>query len=145
MALEEGQVGNKSSGKLAVMVVGVILALFLAIYMLSTAVSKQSVECKVPNDIKISYDKPLANDQRLDKSYWACNGMVCNRFMTPQEWVNKNCYNQNGQNLCVVKTPQGNLVYPLNALNLTAIRDCAEYLCLQEVIVRNASYIIPAP
>jgi hypothetical protein len=144
MALEEGEVGKKSPGKMVVIVLG-ILVMFVALYLLSVAASKQSVECKVPSDIKITYDQPVVKDAQLDKSYWACNGMVCNRFLTPQEWVNKNCYNQNNQNLCVVKTPQGNLVYPLNALNVTAIRECAEYLCLQEVIVRNASYIIPAP
>jgi hypothetical protein len=145
MTLEEGGMDSKSSIKTVLIVAGVLVAITAAIILLSTMAPKQAIECKVPNDIKITYDKPVATDQRLDKSFWACNGMVCNKFLTPQEWVTKNCYNQNDQNLCVVKTPQGNLVYPLTSLNITAIRECAEYLCMQEVLVRNASYIIPAP
>jgi len=83
-------------------------------------------------------------DERLNGTYWACNGLVCNRFYTPQEWVNKYCGMQDGQPICRVKTAQGDYIYPMNALNVSAIRECAEFICLQEVLVRNASYILPA-
>ena len=105
---------------------------------------QQAVECKVPADLKVTYDKPLS-DEALKGSYWACNGLVCNRYMTAQEWVNKNCFLQDNQAICRIRTQQGDFSYPLSAINLTAVRDCAEYLCLQEVLVRNASYMIKAP
>ncbi len=85
----------------------------------------------------------IENNPALNGSFWACNGLVCARYMTPQEWVARFCFARDGQNLCSVNTPQGPMDIALSALNLSAIQDCAEYTCVQEVLVRNASYAIP--
>ncbi|MFH1055785.1 MAG: hypothetical protein V1744_06820 [Candidatus Altiarchaeota archaeon] len=123
----------------------VTVVVVLAALLVSVNTAKQSVQCTVPKDLKVTYDKPVLADERLDKTYWACNGLVCNRYYAPQEWVNKYCAMKDGQAVCSVQTSQGNMVYPLNSLNVTAIKQCAEYTCMQEVLVRNASYVIPAP
>jgi len=87
----------------------------------------------------------LSSIPELKGGFWACNGLVCKRTMTPQEWVTRFCFAKDGQNVCSVNTPQGAMNVPLSALNLTAITDCAEYSCVQEVFVRNASYTLPVP
>jgi hypothetical protein len=86
-----------------------------------------------------------ATDALTKGSYWACNGFVCNRMRTPQEWVNRNCVQNNNQVVCKVTTSQGDMAFPIEALNLSAIKECAEYLCVQEVMVRNASYTFSSP
>jgi hypothetical protein len=146
MALVEGGMESNSMKMVIPIIIIAVIILSGIIYSATSILpgNKQSVECTVPSDLKITYDKPELQDAKIKNSFWACNGLVCNRLMTPQEWVSKFCYSQNGQNLCVVRTAQGNLVYPLDNINVSAVRECAEYLCQQEVLVRNASYIIPA-
>jgi hypothetical protein len=146
MTLVESTGGNGSKA----LIVGVIIVLillagaFFAIKAIA-AVLKPSVECKVPANLNVKYDRP-AELEKLQGTYWACNGLVCNRLMTPQEWVNKYCITENAATNCRIKAPDGNIYsVPVNQINMTAIKECAEYLCLQEVMVRNATYIIPAP
>ena len=103
----------------------------------------QSVDCTVPSDLKVTYAQPAPEDKRLEGSYWACNGLVCSRYMTPEEWAGKYCYVQDAAMVCILRTQQGQIIVPAGQLNLSAVRECAEYRCMQEVLVRNASYMIP--
>jgi hypothetical protein len=145
MSIHDGTESQKGI-RLMIGFVGLIVILGLSYYMLvpSLNLPRQTVECKVPSELTLKYDSNPATDVTLKNTFWACNGLVCNRLMAPQEWVNKYCFSQDGVNLCRLSTPQGNILVPLNQINVTAIKECAEYLCMQEVLVRNASYIIPA-
>ena len=121
-----------------------VIVIFLALMLVLS--STKSVECTVPENLKVTYDQQetMAAD-KLEGTYWACNGLVCDRFYTPQEWINKFCFVQDNQNVCLLQTPEGEYIVPMDQVNVSAIQQCAQYLCLQEIMVRNASYVIPAP
>ena len=131
--------GSQDSGLVKVLPLVIAMVVIAGILYIGFSLfntGKQPLECTV------KYAEP-PKDPLLKGTYWACNGLVCTRFMNPQEWVNKYCAIQNGETLCRVSFPDGgNYILPVGQLNLTAIRECAEYLCTQEVMVRNASYLI---
>ncbi|MBD3389225.1 MAG: hypothetical protein GF416_09030 [Candidatus Altiarchaeales archaeon] len=126
----------------------IILILTLAVIILSALLmvswNRQNVQCTVPSNLKVQYDQPRVS--QLDGTYWACSTWVCNRLMTPAEWINRYCFVQEQDTVCGIRDQAGNnYVVPLNQLNVSAIQECAEFLCLQESLVRNASHILPAP
>jgi hypothetical protein len=131
---------NRTKALIPLMVI--LLLLLTIVYLVSS--SSKVVQCTVPSELKVTYPDPMP-DERLGGSFWACNGLVCDRFMSAQEWAQKFCYSQDGETLCVIRTAQGPVAYPIQMLNLTAIKECAQYHCMQEVLVRNASYSLPAP
>jgi len=136
--------------KTAIIIILLLAVIVLGYYTTVTSTKSKttpeanSVVCNVPSDLKVTYNKP-SQDELTKGAYWACNGLVCSKMLTPQEWVSKYCAQKDNQILCSVRTTQGDIDYPLTALNLSAIKECTEYTCLQEVMVRNASYTILPP
>lgn len=146
MTLVDGTGGNKSK-EIVIGILILFITLAVAAYAIRSTISllKPSVECTVPQDLHVTYDRPQELD-KLQGSFWACNALICKRTMTPQEWTNKFCSNVNGDIICRVKAQDGTTYnVPINRINITATNDCAEYYCMQETLVRNASYVIPAP
>ena len=86
--------------------------------------------------------EPVAGDSSLEGSYWMCANTVCTRYLTEEEWVQKNCYIQDDTEVCVVRTTQANYVIPKNIVNVSSMRECAEVTCTQEVLVKDAEYKI---
>ncbi len=78
----------------------------------------------------------------FDGSYWACSNAVCSRYLTEQEWTEKNCFIQDDIETCIIRTPQGNYVVPKDRINITSMRECAQVTCTQEVLVKDAEYKI---
>jgi|GEM_PF-5510529 len=123
-------------------VLSTVLALLLAMTLINA--STQTVECKVPTNLNVRQSGNI-KDARLDDTKWACNSLVCKRLMTPEEWVGKYCTMQtDGVMGCRIGTPQGPVILPLTALNLSAVVECAQYQCQQEVLVRDSDYTISA-
>lgn len=74
---------------------------------------------------------------------WVCSQVVCDKLMSQQEWVSQNCrLNASNEMNCLVNIYGRPAWVPLKALNLSNIRACAEYRCVQEMLVRPANYTI---
>jgi hypothetical protein len=125
----------KPAGVILAVVLGV--AILVSLIYIATSASPKA-EYVLPDAVKAAADN-------LAGSFWACNGLVCQRYMTREEWMTKYCYVQDGRSICAVRTQQGLIGYPLEMVNVTAsaAKECAVYQCQQEVLVRNASYTIP--
>jgi hypothetical protein len=137
-----GRVPRPGMGYLPLLI-GVIALLTLILAYTLVAGGGGEIECTVPTELKVTYHKPGSADDRLNGTYWACNGLVCTRYMTSEEWVGRYCYLADDAMVCILQTQQGQIIVPLSQLNLSAVRECAQYHCMQEVLVRNASYTIP--
>ncbi len=85
-------------------------------------------------------------DPMLTGANWSCTQVVCERLMTQQEWFDRFCTSDGaGSADCRFQTPQGILSVPISQLNLSAIRECAQYACVQESLVRYVNYSISPP
>lgn len=74
---------------------------------------------------------------------WACSQYVCDKAITAQEWVDKNCYvlpDGSEQIVCRVIIDDKEQLVPLNMINTQALNQCIEARCVQEVRVRPADY-----
>lgn len=83
---------------------------------------------------------------------WVCAQTACAQSEPAgQAWAQENCGtitdNQTGQTVqaCRVTIDGQEQVVRQDALNLSAIRNCLEYVCVQEVKVREANYSVNEP
>ena len=126
---------------------GVFMALAIAVILLVTAYFTYTISKPAEKEpAAIKKPSTTALESSLKGSYWACLRLVCIRQMTQDEWTSKYCRSDQGQTWCKVQTENGtNYVVPLQNLNLSVINECGEYACMQEALVRNASYRLLAP
>lgn len=74
---------------------------------------------------------------------WRCSQVTCTRFMTPEEWIARFCFlNATNEMNCNVNINGVPTVIPLSVINTSAIYQCAEYACVEEVRVRSANYTL---
>lgn len=73
---------------------------------------------------------------------WRCFQVECTNISTGQEWVDKNCFEFNNQKVCKVNANNVDQLIPLQNLNVSLVRQCLEFRCIEEVKVRNVSYKI---
>lgn len=73
---------------------------------------------------------------------WQCNVVNCTRFMTPQEWVDQNCFLSQNETVCKINYQGTNTLLPLNQIDLKNLNQCLNYVCIQEVKVRSVNYPI---
>lgn len=74
---------------------------------------------------------------------WACSQYVCDKAITAEEWVGKNCYAlPDGSNkvVCKVIIDDKEQLVPLEMINTQALNQCVEARCVQEANVRTADY-----
>ncbi len=78
-----------------------------------------------------------------ENSQWVCSQVVCDKYMTQEEWVNTFCeLNASNEFNCRVNINGQQMMIPLKWLNLSNVRQCKEFRCVQEVLVRPANYTI---
>jgi hypothetical protein len=77
---------------------------------------------------------------------WTCSQVACASSTGPQEWVQSNCFEtaiENGTDVvCRLEVEGVNRLIPLRELNLTDVRVCTQYACVQEVRTRTTNYSI---
>lgn len=82
---------------------------------------------------------------------WACIQEVCTASVPAGEaWAEQNCgtvedENGNPVEACVVTVDGQEQIVPRSTLNLSAIQQCTQTTCLQEVRVRPVNYTITPP
>ena len=82
------------------------------------------------------------NEFKPNKEGWKCSTVECTNFITSQEWVNRNCFLLNNQEVCRVNINNLEQVIPLQNINLSVVRQCIELKCVEEIKIRNVSYNI---
>lgn len=82
------------------------------------------------------------NEFKPNKESWKCSTVECTNFITGQEWVNRNCFLLNNQEVCKVNLNNVEQVIPLQNINLSLAMQCIEFKCVEEIKIRNASYNI---
>ena len=90
----------------------------------------------------------LSLQYTIDKSRyrWVCSQVVCEEYMSQQEWINRYCsLNESNEFNCNVLINGQQAVVPLKWLNVSSIQECKKYRCIQEMVVRNANYTISIP
>ncbi|MEM5793313.1 MAG: hypothetical protein QXY45_03060 [Candidatus Aenigmatarchaeota archaeon] len=71
---------------------------------------------------------------------WVCNLLNCTKTITGEEWAKDNCFLMGNEEVCrLAVNGQNQLVYKKN-LNLSAIQQCVEYNCIQEIKIRTTNY-----
>ena len=114
-----------------------ILCILLSIVLVLTTVrdNSQVVKVEVPDGL---------NSKGLPEgSYWACSSIICDKFYEADEWVKQFCQpSDDGLAVCRAATPQGNFLIPLSEINVSAVKECKEYRCVQQALVKNVSYSI---
>ena len=89
---------------------------------------------------------PIQSDPIVEGAKWSCTKVVCERQMSQQEWFDRFCSaDGKGGAGCRFQTPEGVVVLPLSQLNLSAIRECAQYRCVEESLIRPANHSILPP
>lgn len=76
---------------------------------------------------------------------WACSQYACDKVITAEEWVSKNCYtlpDGSNQAVCKVIIDDKEQLVPLNKINTQALNQCVEARCMQEVKVRPVNYTV---
>lgn len=74
---------------------------------------------------------------------WACAQYACDKAITAQEWVDKNCYklpDGDSQVVCKVIIDNKEQLVPLNKIDTQSLNQCVEARCVQEVRVRPVDY-----
>lgn len=74
---------------------------------------------------------------------WVCSQYACDKAITAQEWVDKNCYTlPDGGNkvVCKVIIDDKEQLVPLDKIDTQALNQCVEARCVQEVKVRSVDY-----
>ncbi len=95
---------------------GVVVALILSIVAILTTTPKQ-------------------------KETWKCVRATCAEFYTQEEWISNNCYlNASNKFICRVVFNNQQVEVPLEKLNLSTLRECKVYRCLEEIRVRPVNY-----
>ena len=73
---------------------------------------------------------------------WKCSLVNCTASITGEEWAKDNCFVANNQEVCKLLVDGVNQLIPKDSLNLTAIQQCTEYVCIEETKIRTTNYII---
>ena len=77
---------------------------------------------------------------------WQCSQVACSKFISPDEWRSNNCFmtqiNEQDQEVCRVDIDCKNQLVSAGIINFSALAQCMEFRCVQEVMVRNANYTI---
>lgn len=85
---------------------------------------------------------------------WQCSNVVCSQVMGPEPWIAENCFETPSgpadpatgatgtTTVCRVVVENQNRLVPLAELNLTNLRVCTQYTCVQEVNVRGVNYTV---
>jgi len=79
----------------------------------------------------------------VTKDDWACSQYVCEKQITAQDWIQKNCYTlEDGSNkvMCKVIIDNKEQLIPLEMINQETLNQCVEVRCVQEARVRPADY-----
>lgn len=80
-----------------------------------------------------------------EEGQWECAQTACSRLMTPVEIVSTICFlNEQQKFVCSLNVDGQQGLVPLDELNLTALRLCAEFRCMKEVMARPVDYPIEA-
>ena len=80
-----------------------------------------------------------------DQGTWRCSHVVCDKTMTPQNWVATFCKLNATKDMVCSFTLKGQPVQmPLANINTTiaASMTCVEYNCTEEVRVRPVNYVM---
>lgn len=86
----------------------------------------------------LSYTGIVAKDEQ-----WACAQYACDKAITAQEWVDKNCYtlpDGSNQAACKVMVDNKEQLVPLSKIDTQALNQCVEARCVQEARVRPVDY-----
>jgi len=78
-----------------------------------------------------------------DEEEWVCSQYACDKAITAEEWVNKNCYvlpNTDNEIVCKVVLNDKEQLVPLNSINQQSLNQCVEARCVQEARVRAVDY-----
>ncbi|MDP2908247.1 MAG: hypothetical protein Q8N77_00400 [Nanoarchaeota archaeon] len=76
---------------------------------------------------------------------WVCSQYACDKMITAQEWIDKNCYAlQDGSNqaICKMVINDKEQLVPLNKINTQTLNQCIEVRCIQEVKSRPVNYTV---
>ncbi|MEM7819680.1 MAG: hypothetical protein QXD48_02520 [Candidatus Aenigmatarchaeota archaeon] len=73
---------------------------------------------------------------------WKCSAVNCTKMLTGIEWANQNCFVAGNQTLCKLVINNQNQLIPIEYLNLSAIQQCIEFRCIEEIKIRNVDYVI---
>ena len=79
----------------------------------------------------------------VTKEDWACSQYTCDKAITAQEWIDKNCYTlPDGSNkvVCKVIIEDKEQLVPLDMINQQTLNQCVEARCIQEARVRPVDY-----
>jgi len=79
----------------------------------------------------------------VTKDDWACSQYTCDKAITAQEWIEKNCYTlPDGSNkvVCKVIIEEKEQIVPLDMINQQTLNQCVEARCIQEAKVRSVDY-----
>jgi len=71
---------------------------------------------------------------------WQCFNVQCSKFLTPEEWIDQNCFLVEGKQQCRVNVQGVDQLIPLEAIDTSKINVCLEFKCMQEVKVRTTDY-----
>ncbi len=82
------------------------------------------------------------NEFKPTKEAWKCSAVECTSFVKGQEWIDKNCFLLENQEVCKININNIDQVIPLQNINLSLVQQCVEFRCVEEIKIRNASYKI---
>lgn len=82
----------------------------------------------------------------LAKSFegeWVCITKTCVDWIEGDEWIAKNCRPEgdNPQLVCNLTIDGKDYKAPLGIINISNVKDCGQYQCVNEVYVRRNSYV----